>query len=64
MVDAVQRINRMRRLVEYRALDRAAVIAQSAEHLAMVDLLRRGARAEASELMRRHLSGASVAKLT
>ncbi len=64
MVDAVQRINRMRRLVEYRALDRDAVIAQSAEHLAMVDLLRRGERPEASALMRRHLSGASVAKLT
>jgi DNA-binding GntR family transcriptional regulator len=63
MVDAIKRINRMRRLIEYRALDREAVLAQSREHLAILDLLAQGARAEAAEMMRRHLSTASAAKL-
>lgn len=63
MVDTVQRINRMRRLVEYRALDRVTIVGHSGEHLAILEALRRGGRAEAAGLMRRHLDAAADAKL-
>lgn len=63
MVDTVQRINRMRRLVEYRALDRVTIVGHAGEHLAILEVLRRGGRAEAAELMRRHLDAAADSKL-
>ena len=63
MLDAVQRINRMRRLIEYRALAPGLVQAQSCEHLDILSALRRNDRQGAAELMRGHLACASQMKL-
>jgi DNA-binding GntR family transcriptional regulator len=60
---ALVRVNRMRRLLEYRAqLDRRRLLRQCTEHLQIVDLLERGEVMEASYFMRRHLGGALAAK--
>jgi DNA-binding GntR family transcriptional regulator len=62
-VDALKRINRVRRLVEYRqALDRHSVIARCREHIQLLDLLLADKREEASEFMRQHLSELAVVK--
>lgn len=56
---ALQRVNRMRRLMEYRTevnLERFSV--QCSEHLQLIELLERGEIAEASYFLRRHLAGA------
>lgn len=63
MLDAVQRINRMRRLIEYRTLAPGLVATQSAEHLAILKALRRGDRQAASDLLKAHLATASELKL-
>ncbi len=56
---SLQRVNRMRRLMEYRAdINRERIVEQCSEHLQIISLLERGEIAEASYLMRRHLSGA------
>lgn len=56
---ALQRANRMRRLMEYRAkLNRARLVEQYGEHLQILDLLAAGEVIDASYLLRRHLSGA------
>lgn len=56
---ALKRVNRMRRLLEYRAkVNPERVIEQTTEHLELLRLLETGEVAEASYFMRRHLSGA------
>lgn len=56
---ALQRVNQMRRLMEYRAkIDKDRLVEQCTEHLEILALLERGEVADASYLMRRHLSGA------
>lgn len=56
---ALQRVNRMRRLMEYRAqIDRERLVEQCTEHLEILDLLERGLIVDASYKMRQHLSGA------
>jgi DNA-binding GntR family transcriptional regulator len=56
---ALVQVNRMRRLLEYRArVDRARLRVQCTEHLEILALLERGEIVEASYLMRRHLGGA------
>ncbi|MGO4855340.1 GntR family transcriptional regulator [Phaeovulum sp. W22_SRMD_FR3] len=56
---ALQRVNRMRRLMEYRAkINRERLLEQCGEHLEILSLLERGEIAEASYFMRRHLGGA------
>ncbi|WP_422039484.1 GntR family transcriptional regulator [Roseibium sp.] len=56
---ALQRVNQMRRLMEYRAkIDKDRLVEQCTEHLEIIGLLERGQVADASYLMRRHLSGA------
>ncbi|GAA6208842.1 GntR family transcriptional regulator [Cognatishimia sp. WU-CL00825] len=56
---ALQRVNRMRRLMEYRAeINRERIVEQCSDHLEILSLLERGEIADASYLMRRHLSGA------
>ncbi|WP_282096783.1 GntR family transcriptional regulator [Epibacterium ulvae] len=56
---ALQRVNRMRRLMEYRAeINRERIVEQCSEHLEIINLLERGEIVDASYLMRRHLSGA------
>jgi DNA-binding GntR family transcriptional regulator len=57
-IQALERVNRLRRLIDYRAMiDRKRYYSQCAEHLAILDLIDRGDNVEASHLMRRHLSG-------
>lgn len=56
---ALQRVNRMRRLMEYRAeVNRERLVEQCTEHLEILSLLERGNVADASYRMRQHLSGA------
>lgn len=56
---SLQRVNRMRRLLEYRsAVDRDRLHVQCEDHLAILSLLERGETVEASYAMRRHLGGA------
>lgn len=56
---ALQRVNRMRRLMEYRAeVNRERLIEQCTEHLEILSLLERGNTVDASFRMRQHLSGA------
>ena len=56
---ALQRVNRMRRLMEYRAeINRERLIEQCTEHLEILSLLVSGNVADASYRMRQHLSGA------
>lgn len=53
------RVNRMRRLLEYRtAIDHARLTAQCTDHLRILDHLEEGEIRQASDLMRRHLGGA------
>lgn len=57
--NALVRVNRMRRLLEYRAtLDRGRLSVQCGEHLEILSLLEKGEVIDAAYLMRRHLSGA------
>lgn len=63
LLDALRKVNQLRRLVEYRAkLDRAKMREQCEEHLVLIDLLRRGERIEASHYLRQHLDGARQRK--
>ncbi|SIO07554.1 GntR family transcriptional regulator [Vannielia litorea] len=58
-VSALERVNRMRRLMEYRArVDQERLQVQCSDHLEIIDLVERGEIVEASYFMRRHLSGA------
>lgn len=53
------RVNRMRRLLEYRAkIDRSRLQVQCGDHLRILDALDRNELLEASYLMKQHLSGA------
>ncbi|UWU25554.1 GntR family transcriptional regulator (plasmid) [Rhizobium sp. CB3060] len=57
------RVNRMRRLLEYRSnVDRERLHVQCEDHLAILSLLERGEIVEASYAMRRHLGGALTRK--
>ncbi len=54
-LEAVRRINRVRRLLSYRSMiDRKRYRQQCEEHLRILDLLERGKNAEASHALRRH----------
>jgi DNA-binding GntR family transcriptional regulator len=56
---AVQRVNRMRRLLEYRSMiDRQRVLTETTEHLEILEPLLRGDLVETSFLMRRHVAKA------
>lgn len=60
---ALVRINRMRRLMEYRSrVDRRRLYTQCSQHIEILDLLRKGNVMDASFLMRRHLGGALATK--
>jgi len=60
---ALVRVNRMRRLMEYRAkVDRKRLYIQCSQHLEIVSSLEKGDIMEASFLMRRHLGGALATK--
>ncbi|MCV3272761.1 GntR family transcriptional regulator [Roseobacter sinensis] len=56
---ALQRVNRMRRLMEYRAeVNHERLVEQCSEHLEILDMLEAGDNLDASHRMRQHLSGA------
>lgn len=62
-LEAVQRTNRLRRLIEYRiTTDRSRLPGQSREHLVILDLIEAGRRAEAAEFLFRHIRNAGLAK--
>jgi len=60
---ALVRVNRMRRLMEYRSrVDRRRLYTQCSQHIEILDLLRKGNVMDASFLMRKHLGGALATK--
>jgi DNA-binding GntR family transcriptional regulator len=62
-LDALKRVNRLRRLIEYRVtLDRSRLTRQCREHLEILDLLETGKTQEASAYLRRHIEGANSLK--
>lgn len=55
-IDAMRRVNRVRRLLSYRSMqDRSRYREHCEQHLAVLDLLERGRNEEAAEAMREHL---------
>jgi DNA-binding GntR family transcriptional regulator len=63
-LDAIRRVNRLRRLMEYRlTAGRSRMIQQCKEHLALLDILESGDYKEASIFLRKHLEGAQSSKL-
>jgi DNA-binding GntR family transcriptional regulator len=62
-VEALRRVNRLRRLIEYRlTVDRSRIHRQCKEHLKLLDLLEGGDLQKASAFLRRHIEGASSLK--
>ena len=62
-VQALERANQLRRLLEYRTnVNRQRFEVQCADHLHILDLVRRGENLEAAHFMKKHLSGALAAK--
>lgn len=56
-LDALQRTNRIRRLLAYRAMaDRSRYYGQARDHLHLLDLLEAGKNEEAAQAMTRHLT--------
>ncbi len=67
LLDALRKVNQLRRLLEYRAKrDRAQTSLymrqECAEHLVLIDLLQRGERYEAAQFLREHLNRARTMK--
>lgn len=61
--DALKRVNRLRRLMEYRkVVDRQASARRCKEHLTLIDLLLSGQRDVAADFMRLHLRDAAREK--
>ncbi len=64
IVQTIIRQNQLRRLLEYQAsVDRERVRRQCLEHLEILDLLERGEREQAAQLLRTHLGNASAEKV-
>lgn len=62
-LDAIKRINRLRRLLEYQiTIDRSRLPKQTAEHLHILDLLETDRRSEAAAFLYTHIMGASRIK--
>jgi DNA-binding GntR family transcriptional regulator len=62
-VEGLKRIDRLRRLIEYRrTLDRRSAAMRCREHVAILDRLLEGDRQGAAELMRHHLTSVSTQK--
>lgn len=61
--DSLARVNRLRRLMEYRkAVDRSASARRCKEHVTLIDLLLSGQREAAADFMRLHLRDAARGK--
>jgi len=62
-LDALKRVNRLRRLIEYRVtVDRSRLNRQCREHLKLLDLLEAGNVTEASVFLRQHIERANILK--
>jgi DNA-binding GntR family transcriptional regulator len=62
-LDAVRRINRLRRLIEYHiTIDRSRLPQQTVEHLHILDLVEAGKREEAALFLHDHILGAGRIK--
>ena len=62
-IDAIRRINALRRLIEYRAKrSHAAVVRQCTEHLELLDLIAKGRHEAAARFLEKHLGKALEAK--
>lgn len=62
-LDALRRINRLRRLIEYHiTVDRSRLAVQCREHLEVLDRLEQGDRADAAEFLRAHIDRARQIK--
>jgi DNA-binding GntR family transcriptional regulator len=63
-LDALKRVNRLRRLVEYHiTVDRSRLPIQCREHINILTLLEKGLRQEASDFLRVHIEGAGLIKI-
>lgn len=63
IVDSLRRLNRVRRLMEYRkAVDRDQAERRCREHLTLINLLMSGQREAAADFMRLHLRDAACEK--
>lgn len=63
-LDAIKRVNRLRRLIEFRATaDRSRLDQQCREHLALLDLIERGDMLLAADFLRRHIGQALEQKV-
>jgi DNA-binding GntR family transcriptional regulator len=63
ILDALRRINQLRRLIEYRGnTDRGRLVSQCKEHIQLLDMIESGDRDGASEFLRRHLDVARKIK--
>jgi DNA-binding GntR family transcriptional regulator len=59
-IEAIQHINRLRRLIEYNFKIDQPRLNRYQEHLAILELLESGNRKEASDLLRHHLNQAKI----
>jgi DNA-binding GntR family transcriptional regulator len=58
LIDALARLNRLRRLIEYRSInDRAGWLQRAREHVELTDILFSGDRPAAADFLRHHLEG-------
>jgi DNA-binding GntR family transcriptional regulator len=63
LIDALQRVNRLRRLIEYRlSVDRSRQKSICEEHIEILDLLESGDFAAASVFLRKHIEDAMTTK--
>lgn len=63
LIDALKRVNRLRRLMEYRkSVDRGSAGQRCKEHLTLIDLLLTGQREAAADFLRLHLRDAAREK--
>jgi DNA-binding GntR family transcriptional regulator len=63
MIESMRRLNRMRRLMEYRIhIDRTRLVRICSEHLRLLDLVEAGDMPHAAEFLREHLAGSQRAK--
>ncbi len=55
-IDTIRRVNRVRRLISYRSMqDRERYTEHCQQHLQVLDLIAKGKRVDAAEMMRKHL---------
>ena len=55
-IDTIRRVNRVRRLISYRSMqDRQRYTEHCQQHLQVLDLIAKGKRVDAAEMMRKHL---------